>query len=172
MTPLFEQRVASDPSKYRYLFRMGLQSEYFAANLDSDHGLVLRAIRDNDVGVRASGIPVGRWKFLALVVGALPAAFAGGVLATHYHVVGMSAFSLEYSVLPLTSAVLGGSEVLAGAAVGAALLVPLSEVLRAFGTLRVVAYCTVLVVALVGVPEGLFALARRRYHQFERWVSV
>jgi len=33
MTPAFEARIASDPVKYRYLFRMGLQSEYFAGNL-------------------------------------------------------------------------------------------------------------------------------------------
>ncbi len=140
--------------------------------LDSDHGLVLRAIRDNDLGVRACGIPVTWWKLGALVVGGLPAALAGGVLATHYHVVGMSALALDYSVLPLTAAVLGGSGTMAGAAVGAALLVPLSEVLRAFGTLRVVAYCLVLVLALVSVPEGVFSLARRRYHQFERWVPL
>ncbi|MDR5708716.1 MAG: ABC transporter substrate-binding protein [Armatimonadota bacterium] len=40
MTPLFEQRVASDPGKYRYLFRMGLQSEYFAGNLARVLGFV------------------------------------------------------------------------------------------------------------------------------------
>ncbi len=140
--------------------------------LDGDYGLVLHAIRDNDLGVRASGIPVAWWKFLAVLAGAGPAAFAGAVLATHYHVVGMSAFALDYSVLPLTAAVLGGPSVLAGAAVGAAVLVPLSEVLRAFGTLRVVAYCVALVVALVSLPEGLFTYLRRRYHQFERRVPI
>lgn len=140
--------------------------------LDSDYGLVLHAIRDNDLGVRASGIPVGRWKLAATGLGALPTSFAGGVLATHYHVVGMSAFALDYSVLPLTAAVLGGPGTLAGAAVGAAVLVPLSEALRAFGTLRVVVYCGLLVLALVAIPEGVFSLVRRRYHQFERWVPA
>ncbi|MDR7570449.1 MAG: branched-chain amino acid ABC transporter permease, partial [Armatimonadota bacterium] len=102
----------------QYLLVLALLGTAFAFQrlLDSDYGLVLRAIRDNDVGVRASGIPVDRWKFWAVLVGTLPAAFAGSVLATHYHVVGMSAFSLEYSVLPLTAAVLGGSEMVAGAA--------------------------------------------------------
>lgn len=33
MSPAFEARIASDPAKYKYLFRMGLQSEYFAGNL-------------------------------------------------------------------------------------------------------------------------------------------
>lgn len=158
----------------QYLLVVGLLSATFGLQrlLDSDYGLVLHAIRDNDLSVRASGIPVGWWKFGAVLVGALPATLAGAVLATHYHVVGMSAFALDYSVLPLTAAVLGGSGAMAGAAVGAALLVPLSELLRAFGTLRVVAYCAVLVLVLVSVPEGLFSLVRRRYHQFERWVPL
>jgi branched-chain amino acid transport system permease protein len=158
----------------QYLLVMALLATVFGLQrlLDSDYGLVLHAIRDNDVGVRASGIPVGRWKLAATALGSLPASLAGGVLATHYHVVGMSAFALDYSVLPLTAAVLGGPGTMAGVAVGAALLVPLSEVLRAFGTLRVVVYCVLLVLALVAVPEGLFSLARRRYQQFERWVPV
>lgn len=158
----------------QYVLAVALLATVFGLQrlLDSDHGLVLHAIRDNDVSVRASGIAVGRWKFAAVLVAALPTALAGGVLATHYHVVGMSAFALDYSVLPLTAAVLGGSGTMAGAAVGAAVLVPLSEVLRAFGTLRVVVYCVVLVLVLVSVPEGLFSVARRRYHQFERWVPL
>ncbi|MDR5676850.1 MAG: branched-chain amino acid ABC transporter permease [Armatimonadota bacterium] len=158
----------------QYLLVVGLLSATFGLQrlLDSDYGLVLHAIRDNDLSVRASGIPVGWWKFGAVLVGVLPAALAGAVLATHYHVVGMSAFALDYSVLPLTAAVLGGSGAMAGAAVGAALLVPFSELLRAFGTLRVVAYCAVLVLVLVSVPEGLFSVVRRRYHQFERWVPL
>lgn len=140
--------------------------------LDSDYGLVLHGIRDNDLAVRASGIPVGWWKLAATALGGLPTGLAGGVLATHYHVVGMSSFALDYSVLPLTAAVLGGPTTMAGAAVGAALLVPLSEILRAFGTLRVVVYCVVLILTLAAVPEGLFSSVRRRYHQFERWVPV
>ncbi len=33
MTPAFEQKLASDYAKYKYLFRMGLQSEYLVNNL-------------------------------------------------------------------------------------------------------------------------------------------
>lgn len=40
MTPAFEARIASDPAKYKYLFRMGLQSEYFAGNLARVLGFV------------------------------------------------------------------------------------------------------------------------------------
>lgn len=40
MTPAFEARIASDRAKYRHLFRMGLQSEYFGGNLARVLGFV------------------------------------------------------------------------------------------------------------------------------------
>ncbi len=144
----------------------------FQRLLDSDYGVVLRAIRENDLAVRAAGIPVHRSKAQAVFLAALPACLAGGVVTFHYQVVGMSAFSLEYSVLPLAAALVGGSTALAGPALGAAVLVPLSELLRAFGTLRVVAYALLLVLFTVAVPEGFFVAAQRRYHQFERLVPL
>jgi branched-chain amino acid transport system permease protein len=55
---------------------------------------------------------------------------------------------------------------------GAFILVPVSEALRAFGTLRVVIYCAVLVIFVVGLPEGIFHYLQRKYHQFERMVEV
>jgi len=51
---------------------------------------------------------------------------------THYNqVVGMAAFAMDYSILPLTAAVLVEVGTFAGPAIGAFILMPLSEVLRA-----------------------------------------
>lgn len=66
----------------------------------------------------------------------------------------------------------GGVGSLAGATLGAVILVPLSELLRGFGGLRIVLYGLFLVVFIVGVPEGLFHYIQRKYHQKERWVEV
>ena len=53
---------------------------------------------------------------------------------THvYMFVGMPVFALDYSILPIAAAVVGGPGTLAGAAVGAFILVPLSELLRGIG---------------------------------------
>jgi len=59
-----------------------------------------------------------------------------------------------------------------GALVGAFILVPLSELLRAYGTLRIVIYSLILVIFTVGLPEGVFHFLRRKYYQFERLVPV
>jgi branched-chain amino acid transport system permease protein len=86
--------------------------------------------------------------------------------------VGMPVFALDYSILPIAAAVVGGPGTLAGATLGAFLLVPLSELLRGIGGLRIVIYGLLLVVFIVGLPEGIFHFIKRKYHQFERWVEV
>lgn len=139
---------------------------------DSDYGLVLRAIKDNDQSVTAAGINVHAFKAQAVFLAALPATFAGAFITHHFQIVGMPSLSLEYSVLPLSSAIVGGEGGLVGAMVGAFILVPISELLREFGTLRVVIYSLILVLFTVGLPEGVFHFLRRKYHQFERLVPL
>jgi branched-chain amino acid transport system permease protein len=72
----------------------------------------------------------------------------------------------------LTAAVLGGPGTFAGATIGAFILVPLSEALRGFGTLRVVFYSAILIICVVVLPEGVFHYIRRKYHQFERITKI
>ena len=66
----------------------------------------------------------------------------------------------------------GGPGTLAGSTLGAFILVPLSEILRGIGGLRIVFYGIFLVVFIVAVPEGIFHYIQRKYQQFERWVEV
>jgi branched-chain amino acid transport system permease protein len=144
----------------------------FRRLMASDYGLVLQAIRDNDRAVISAGIGITGYKaaalFLASAVGAL-----GGAWMTHvYLFVGMPVFALDYSILPIASAVVGGVGSIAGALAGAGILVPLSEALRGLGGLRIVLYGLFLVVFTVALPEGLFPFAQRKYGQFERWAEV
>jgi branched-chain amino acid transport system permease protein len=138
----------------------------------SDYGLVFQAVRDNDRAVIASGYSLPRVKAQAVFIAALPATFAGAFVTHHYQFVGMPAFAMEYSTLPLTAAVVGGAGTFLGPVVGSFILVPLSEVMREFGSLRVVVYSVVLLVFTIGLPEGLFRLAVRKYTQVERLVPL
>lgn len=136
--------------------------------MDTDYGLVLKAIKDNDRSVIASGINIQWYKTQAVFLAAIPGTFAGAFLTHHYQFVGMPAFAMDYSILPLTSAIIGGPGSFVGAMLGAFILVPLSELLRAFGTLRVVIYCAFLLIFAIGLPGGIFQSIRRKYQQFER----
>ncbi|HBF43685.1 MAG TPA: branched-chain amino acid ABC transporter permease [Desulfobacteraceae bacterium] len=144
----------------------------FRRMMDSDYGLVLKAINDNDRSVMNAGINIYWFKVQALFISSSIGAFAGAFMTHVYMFVGMPVFALDYSILPIASAVVGGPGTLAGATFGAFLLVPLSELLRGIGGLRIVIYGLFLVVFIVALPEGIFHYIQRKYHQFERWVEV
>ncbi|MEJ2639241.1 MAG: branched-chain amino acid ABC transporter permease [Desulfosarcinaceae bacterium] len=140
--------------------------------MDSDYGLILKGINDNDRAVINAGINIYWFKAQALFIAASIAAFAGAFMTHVYLFVGMPVFALDYSILPIAAAVVGGPGTLAGAFTGAFILVPLSELLRGIGGLRIVFYGLFLVVFIVALPEGIFHYIERKYHQFERWVEV
>ncbi len=144
----------------------------FRRLINTDYGLVLRGIRDNDRSVMRGGINIYWYKAQALFMASSVGAFAGAVMTHTYMFVGMPVFELDYSILPIAAAVVGGMGTFAGSMFGAFILVTLSEVLRGVGGLRIVFYGLFLVVFTVALPEGIFHYIQRKYHQFERWVKV
>jgi branched-chain amino acid transport system permease protein len=137
-----------------------------------DYGYVLQAIRDDDRAVMSDGVNTHWFRFQALFIAGSVGAFAGTILTHAYLFVGMPVFALDYSILPIASAVVGGVGTLAGPVIGAFLLVPLSELLRPLGSLRIVIYGLFLVGFVVALPEGIFPFLKRRYQQFQRWKSL
>ncbi len=144
----------------------------FRRIMASDYGLVFRAIHDNDRAVMRAGHNLYARKAQALFLASAVGAFAGAFMTHAYLFVGMPVFALDYSIMPIAAGVVGGPGTLAGSALGALILVPVSEALRALGALRIVVYGLFLVVFSVGLPEGIFPFLVRKYHQFERWVEV
>ena len=144
----------------------------FRRMMGSDYGLVLKGINDNDRSVINAGINIYWFKVQSLFIAGCIGAFCGAFMTHVYMFVGMPVFALDYSILPIAAAVVGGPGTLAGAAVGAFILVPLSEALRGFGGLRIVLYGLFMVVFIVTLPEGIFHYIQRKYQQFERWAEV
>jgi len=137
-----------------------------------DYGIVLRGIKDNDQAIRACGMNITWYKAQAVFIASAIGCFAGSYLACLYGWSGLSSFALDFSIIPIAATVLGGPRTLVGPVVGAFILTPLSEMLRAIGTWRIVLYCLILLVFIVFKPEGLMNWVQRKYHQFERWVEV
>jgi len=140
--------------------------------VNEDIGLVLHGIKDNDQAVRASGMSITWYKAQAVFIAAAIGCFAGAYLSHLYGWAGISLFGLDFSILPIAACVLGGPGTLVGPVLGAFILTPLSEMLRAFGALRIVFYCLILVGFIVFKPEGLMNYFQRKYHQFEHWIEV
>ena len=135
-------------------------------------GLVIRAVKDNDQAVLASGIGITGVRTRALFIASLIGCFSGAYYVHMYRNVGLSSFALDLSILPIAATVIGGGGSLVGAIVGSLILSPLGELLREFGSLRIVAYSVVLTAVIVLRSEGLIPFAARKYSQFERRVEV
>jgi len=140
--------------------------------ITSDYGLIFVSINDNDRATMASGINIYKFKAQALFIGSSICAFCGAFMTHSYMFTGMPVFALEFSILPIAAAAIGGIGTLAGPLLGAFILVPLSEVLREFGTLRIVFYGLILVICVVALPEGIFHYLSRKYNETERWVRL
>jgi branched-chain amino acid transport system permease protein len=140
--------------------------------VNTDLGLVLRAVKDNDQAVRASAMNVTFYKSLGVFIGASIGCLAGACLVHIYMWAGISTFALDFSVLPIAATVIGGSGTLVGPVLGCLILVPVSELLRDFGTLRIVFYSLILLGFTVFRSEGLMVFGQRKYHQFQRWKSI
>ncbi len=137
-----------------------------------DIGLVIKAVKDNDQSVKASGINPTHIRILSVFIASIIGCFAGAFLTHMYMWAGLSLFALDFSIIPIAATVIGGGGTLFGAVLGSIILVPLSEFLRDFGSLRIAIYSIILTIVIVYKSEGLLTYLTRKYNQFERWVEV
>ncbi len=140
--------------------------------VNTDMGLIFTAVMDNDQAVKASGISITKYKSLAVFIASGMGCLAGACLTHIYMWTGISQFALDFSILPIAATVIGGSGTLVGPLLGCLILVPVSELLRDFGTLRIVFYASLLVGFILFKSEGLMVFGQRKYEQFERWKGI
>jgi len=98
---------------------------------DSRIGRAWFAIREDEVAAATCGIHVARYKTLAFAVSAAVGGAAGACYSGWFHFLHPDMFKFWESILILCLIVLGGMGSIAGVMLGAAILIPLTEVLRA-----------------------------------------
>jgi branched-chain amino acid transport system permease protein len=123
--------------------------------LGSHLGRTLRAIRDDDVAARSSGLALDRYKSLAFAVAGFFAGIAGALMAHIFSYVNHETFHSQISLLALTMVILGGFGNIAGAILGAVVLVSLPELFRAAADYRMLIYGIALLLLIRFRPQGL-----------------
>jgi branched-chain amino acid transport system permease protein len=123
----------------------------------SSLGYAFRAIREDEVAARATGIRAVTYKQLAFVVSAGIAGLVGGVYAYWFsYITPEQMFSVEISLLVIAMALLGGTGTVWGPVLGAVVLRILSEAVWAnFLTLSNLVFGIVIIVVVLFIPQGL-----------------
>ena len=119
------------------------------------YGLSFRVMRDEPLAAAAAGINAGGLRFTAFL---LSAAYGGAAGALHAHVIGVvSPDSLELPVMIacLTMAVVGGRTRVAGAIIGAVLLIHMREWGGFLEDYYLIAYGVAMLLMVIAAPAGL-----------------
>jgi branched-chain amino acid transport system permease protein len=135
---------------------------------DSKWGYWWRAVKDNPDAAESLGVVVFNSKMGAAAVSAFMTAIGGAFYAQYVSYIDPdSVMSFQFSLLMALPAVLGGIGTLWGPVLGAAILIPLTELTRIHlgGTGRgidLIIYGAVIIMIALARPEGLLSLFSRR----------
>lgn len=127
-------------------------------------GRGLRALRDTEEAAECSGVPTLRLKLLACTVSGALMGVAGAPLPMYLSFLEpASSFSLNYSVVALAGAIIGGTAHWLGPVLGAILLASLQQIVTVTisSEMNVLVVGVMLVVFVVGAPDGILGLIRK-----------
>ena len=118
-------------------------------------GIILHAIREDEIAARASGINTIRYKLFAFAVGGFFAGIAGAMYAHFLRIAGPSSLDLTLSFQAIIWTVFGGIVSIYGAVVGVYILYPLTESLRFISQFRMLIFAVIVILILLFMPEGI-----------------
>lgn len=127
--------------------------------LRSHLGRSLRAVRDDEIAAKSFGLSPSRYKMIAFLFGGFGAGLAGAISAHLFSYIDSNTFGLDLSILVLTIVILGGLGNIAGALLGAVLLVALPELFREVAQYRELVYGLALILLIRFRPQGLLGTA-------------
>lgn len=137
-------------------------------------GRALRALATSEIGARAAGVPVARYKLQVFALSAAYAGLAGGVYAFYVTYIAPGSFPLVRSIEFLIMASVGGLGSIWGAPIGATIVFLVVQVLQALGTVpgmpvrapaifSYAVYGLVLVGVMLLLPRGIVPSLRQRF---------
>jgi branched-chain amino acid transport system permease protein len=154
------RRLSVTPTSNYYVAAISMLVIVFAlwAFADSKFGIVLHAIRDDEVAARASGINTLRYKLTVFAIAGAAAGFAGALFAHYLRVAGPSTLEVALSFQVVIWGIFGGVATIYGPVAAVFILYPLTEWLgsfRTFGELRLLIFAVIVLLVLLFMPRGL-----------------
>lgn len=137
----------------------------------SRFGMALIAIKQNEAAAEAAGINTLVWKLRAITLsGAVTGAIGAFYVMVLLVVTPESVFGMLVSAQALTVTMFGGVGTVWGPLIGAAILIPTSQILQAklgaqFPGIEGVIYGLAIVVVILVAPEGIFWRVRDKWRK-------
>jgi branched-chain amino acid transport system permease protein len=127
--------------------------------LRSRLGLVLTAIRDDEVAARSSGVRVGMARMLVFLVAGAGCGAAGALLAISQLQVQPSAvFSVQWTAEMAFATIIGGLGTIEGPIIGTAVFMVLQQTLASYNAWYLIALGLVAIVVALFARRGLWGL--------------
>ncbi|MEW6419335.1 MAG: branched-chain amino acid ABC transporter permease [Nitrospirota bacterium] len=128
----------------------------------SPFGLVLKAIREDELSAISLGKNIKKFKILAFAISSGIAAIAGALYSAYVTYIDPTSFTLDESIFILSIVLVGGSGNLRGPVIGTLLMILLPEGLRFLGipdslapNIRQIIYALILILLMRFRPQGL-----------------
>jgi branched-chain amino acid transport system permease protein len=124
-------------------------------------GRAYAVMRENDIAALAIGLDIWKLRLGAFLLSSVYAGIAGALYVHTIRVISPEVLEFHIMVAVLTMAVVGGRTAIAGAILGAFLLVHLPEWFRGLDKYYLVAYGAVLLAMIIAAPWGLVGAMQR-----------
>jgi branched-chain amino acid transport system permease protein len=128
-------------------------------------GLVLTAVRDDEVAARSSGARVGLARMLVYVVAAIGCGAAGALLAISQLIVQPSAvFSVQWTAVMAFAVIIGGLGTIEGPILGTIVYIVLQQTLASYNAWYLIILGLVAMVIALFARRGLWGLIDDHLH--------
>ena len=139
----------------------------------------LMAIREDEDVAASIGIPVTRYKMLALIISSILTSIGGVFYMQYYRYANPSlVFGLGMSVEIALLAIFGGMYSLLGPTIGSLILTPVAEVLRitlggTYAGIHLLLYSLLLMITIIFMPRGVYGYVEKIMvnRRMGRWPS-
>jgi branched-chain amino acid transport system permease protein len=126
-------------------------------------GLVLTAVRDDEVAARSSGARVGLARMLVFVVAGAGCGAAGGVLAiSQLQVQPAAVFSVQWTAVMAFATIIGGLGTIEGPIVGTVVYIVLQQTLASYNAWYLIILGLVAIFVALFARRGLWGLVDER----------
>jgi branched-chain amino acid transport system permease protein len=135
-------------------------------------GAYMRAIRDDEEAAAVMGVDTFKWKRFVFALSAVFAAVAGGFEAHYLGLLSPTPMKFNEMAMIVVMVIVGGLRTFSGPILGAVFIEVASELLRAWGEVRMVLFALLVLVVARAYPAGIAGLLRAAALRLTAWVPA